>query len=76
MNRKFLLVTREGSYVLKGYARPRGGRVLIPIDKIIQIEETDEHKAKILYYIDEEIVRIVTQELFVNVARGVYIFEL
>ena len=27
-------------------------------------------------YIDEEIVRIVTQELFTNVARGVYIIEL
>ena len=66
MNRKFLLVTRECS----------GGRVLIPINKIIQIEETDEHKARILYYIDEEIVRIVTQELFTNVARGVYIIEL
>lgn len=70
MNRKFLLVTREGSYT------HGGGRVLIPIDKIIQIEETDEHKARILYYIDEEIVRIVTQELFANVARGVYIIEL
>ena len=70
MNRKFLLVTRECSYVLDS------GRVLIPIDKIIQIEETDEHKARILYYIDEEIVRIVTQELFINVARGIYIFEL
>ena len=29
-----------------------------------------------IYYIDEEIVRIVTQELFADVARGVYIFEL
>lgn len=37
MNRKFLLVTTQN-----------GGRVLIPIDKIIQIEETDEHKARIL----------------------------
>lgn len=70
MNRKFLLVTRESSYAHSG------GRVLIPIDKIIQIEETDEQKARILYYIDEEIVRIVTQELFTNVARGVYIIEL
>lgn len=65
MNRKFLLVTTQN-----------GGRVLIPIDKIIQIEETDEHKTRILYYIDEEIVRIVAQELFVNVARGAYIIEL
>ena len=70
MNRKFLLVTGECSYTHSS------GRVLIPIDKIIQIEETDEHKARILYYIDEEIVRIVTQELFADVARGVYIFEL
>ena len=70
MNRKFLLVTRESSYTHSG------GRTLIPIDKIIQIEETDEQKARILYYIDEEIVRIVTQELFTNVARGVYIIEL
>ena len=68
--RIFLLVTRECSYTQSG------GRVLIPIDKIIQIEETDEHKARILYYIDEEIVRIVTQELFADVARGVYIFKL
>lgn len=68
--RNFLLVTREGSYMHSS------GRVLIPIDKIIQIEETDEHKTRILYYIDEEIVRIVTQELFADVARGVYIFEL
>ena len=33
--RNFLLVTREGSYMHSS------GRVLIPIDKIIQIEETD-----------------------------------
>ena len=65
MNRKFLLITRQND-----------GRVLVPIDKIIQIEETDEQKARILYYIDEEIVRIVTQEPFVNVARGVYVIEL
>ena len=62
MNRKFLLVTRDVQ---------SGGRVLIPIDKIIQIEETDEHKARILYFIDEEIVKIVTQEPFVNVIRWV-----
>lgn len=68
--RRFLLVTREGSYTHSG------GRVLVPIDKIIQIEETDEHKARILYFIDKEIVRIVTQELFADIARGVYIFEL
>ena len=67
MNRKFLLVTRDVQ---------SGGRTLIPIDKIIQIEETDEHKARILYSIDEEIVRIVTQEPFVNVVRGAYIIEL
>lgn len=70
MKRKFLLVTRECSYT------HNDGRILVPIDKIIQIEETDEHKARILYYIDKEIVRIVTQELFTNVARGVYIIEL
>ena len=68
--RNFLLVTREGSYM------HNSGRVLIPIDKIIHIEETDEHKARILYYIDKEIVRIVAQESFANVARGVYIIEL
>ena len=68
--RNFLLVTREGSYMHSS------GHVLIPIDKIIQIEETDEHKTRILYYIDEEIVRIVVQESFANVARGVYIIEL
>lgn len=67
MNRKFLLVTRDVQ---------SGGRTLIPIDKIIQIEETDEHKARILYSIDEEIVKIVTQESFVNVVRGTYIIEL
>lgn len=70
MNRKFLLVTREGSYMHSS------GRVLIPIDKIIQIEEIDGHKTRILYYINEEIVRIVAQESFANVARGVYIIEL
>lgn len=70
MNRKFLLATREGSYT------PNDGRVLIPINKIIQIEETDEHKARILYYIDKKIVRIVTQQLFINVARGIYTIEL
>ena len=68
--RNFLLVTRECSYTQSG------GRVLIPIDKIIHIEETDEHKTRIVYYIDEEIVKIVAQELFANVARGVYIIEL
>jgi len=70
MSRKFLLVTKECSDIHSD------GRTLIPIDKIIQIEETDKHKARILYYIDEEIVRIVTQEPFVNVARGVYIIKL
>lgn len=68
--RNFLLVTGECSYMHSG------GRVLVPIDKIIQIEETDEHKTRILYYIDGEIVRIVAQESFANVARGVYIIEL
>ena len=70
MSRKFLLVTRECSYTHSD------GRVLIPIDKIIQIEETDEHKTRILYFIDEEIVRIVTQEPFINVVRGTYIIKL
>lgn len=70
MNRKFLLVTRECSDTQSG------GRVLIPIDKIIHIEETDEHKARIVYYIDGEIVRIVTQESFENVVIGVYIIKL
>ncbi len=70
MSRKFLLVTRECSDTYSDR------RVLVPIDKIIQIEETDEDKARILYYIDEEIVRIVTHELFTNIARGVYIIKL
>lgn len=64
------MVTRECSYTHSD------GRILVPIDKIIQIEETDEHKARILYFIDEEIVRIVAQESFANVARGAYIIEL
>lgn len=67
MSRKFLLVTSDTH---------SDRRVLVPIDKIIQIEETDEDKARILYYIDEEIVRIVTHELFTNIARGVYIIKL
>ena len=70
MNRKFLLVTRESSYTHSG------GRVLIPIDKIIQIEETDEQKARILYYIDEEIVRIVAQESLEEVGSGTRTIEL
>lgn len=70
MNRKFLLVTRDSSYTHSG------GRTLIPIDKIIQIEETDEHKTRILYYIDEEIVRIVAQESLEEVGSGTRSIEL
>ena len=68
--RNFLLVTGECSYTHSS------GRVLVPIDKIIQIEEIGGYKTRILYYIDGEIVKIVAQESFANVARGVYIIEL